>query len=151
MKRLATAVAALVLIAAATPLFADSAASRLESRFKEIFADLLLKVEQAEDPGQKRALLNESLEDLLKVIDRAGKVPFQGREQRQGLAAFRAEVQEKHDELNGAAGFAMVAAADLDEFARYMVQDLEQARMYYVGISSLALILIIILLLIIIL
>ncbi len=151
MKRFAVAVAVLVLIAVATPLFADTAATRLENRFKAYFNNLLLEVERTGDPAQKRALLNESLDRLLLAVDRIQRIPFVKQEQREALARFGLQVQAKHDELNGAAGFSMVASGDLDDFARYMVQDLEQARMYYLGISGLALALIIIILLIIIL
>jgi hypothetical protein len=148
MKRFAVAVAVLALMAVAAPLFAESAATRMESRFKEYFHNLVLEVEQAKDPADKRALLNEGLERLLAAMDRIQRLPFLGRERRDALAGFVAEVQEKHDELNGAAGFTMVANADLDGFAEYMAQDLEQAQTYYLAISGLGIILIIILLII---
>ena len=48
----------------------------------------------------------------------------------------------------GAAGFARVANADLDDFAGYMVQDLEQAARSYVVLSTAAIIIIILLLII---
>ena len=148
MKRFAVIVAVSVLIAVAAPLFAQSAATRMESRFKEYFQNLVLAVGQAKDPADKRALLNEGLERLLTAMDRIQRLPFLGREKREALAGFVAEVQEKHDELNGAAGFATVANADLDDFAVYMAQDLEQARTYYLGLSGLAIVLIVILLII---
>jgi hypothetical protein len=148
MKRFRVAVAVLVLVAIAAPLFADNAQTRLENRLKEYFNNLLLEVKQTKDPAEKRALLNESLERFLTAMDRLQKLPFLNQEQREGLARFDAEVQEKHDELNGAAGFAMVANADLDDFAGYVVQDLEQAARSYILISTAALIIIIIVVLV---
>lgn len=148
MKHFRVAVAVLVLAAIAAPLFADSTQNKWENRIKEYFNDLLLKVEEAKDPEQKRALLNESLERFLTAMDRVQRLPFLNQEQREALARFDAEVQEKHDELNGAAGFAMVANADLDDFAGYMVQDLEQAARSYVVLSTAAIIIIILLLII---
>jgi acyl-coenzyme A synthetase/AMP-(fatty) acid ligase len=141
-------VTVLVLVAIAAPLFADSGTTRLENRFKEYFNNLLVKVEQTKDPAEKRALLNESLERFLTATDQVRKLPFVNQEQREALARFDAVVQEKHDELTGAAGFAMVANADLDDFAHYMVQDLEQAATYYLALSGIAIVLIIVLLII---
>ena len=148
MKHFRVAVAVLVLAAIAAPLFADSTQNKWENRIKEYFNDLLLKVEETKDPAEKRALLNESLERFLTAMDKVQRLPFLNQEQREGLARFGAEVQEKHDELNGAAGFAMVANADLDDFAGYMVQDLEQAMRSYVVLSTAAIIIIIVLLII---
>jgi len=151
MKRFRVPVAVLVLLAIGAPLFADSAQVRLENRLKEYFNDLLLDVRQAADPAEKRALLNENLDRMLAAMDRIQALPLLNAEQRDMLARFRAEVQDKRDELNGAAGFAQVANADLDDFAGYLVQDLEQAARSYVVISTAALIIIVLLLIIIIL
>jgi len=148
MKRFRVAVAVLLLVAIAAPLFADNAQTKWENRLKEYFNDLLLKVEETKDPAEKRALLNESLERFLTAMDRVQRLPFLNQEQREALARFEAEVQEKHDELNGVAGFAMVANADLDDFAGFMVQDLEQAMRSYVVLSTAAIIIIIVLLII---
>jgi len=112
-----------------------------------ILQQLELEVGQTTDPAEKRALLNNGFERFLKAMDRIQRVPFLSQQQRDGLARFDAAVQEKHDELNGAAGFTMVADADLDAFARYAVQDLEQAE--YVVISGVAILLIIIILILI--
>ncbi len=146
MKRLGVAVAVLVLIAVAAPLFAESATTRWENRLKEYFNDLLLKVEQTKDPAEKRALLNESLERFLTAMDRIQGLPLLNQEQREATARFTATVQEKRDELNGAAGFAMVANADLNDFAAYMVQDLEQAAQTYVVLSGVTIIIILLIL-----
>ncbi len=148
MKHFRVAVAVLVLVAIAAPLFADNAQTKWENRLKEYFNDLLLEVEQTKDPAEKRALLNESLERFLTAMDRIQRLPFFNQEQREALARFDAAVQEKHDELNGAAGFAMVANADLDDFAGYMVQDLEQAARSYIVLSTAAIIIIILVLII---
>lgn len=148
MKRFRVVVAVLLLVAIAAPLFADNAQTKWENRLKEYFNDLLLKVEETKDPAEKRALLNESLERFLTAMDRIQRLPFLNQEQREALARFDAEVQEKHDELNGAAGFARVANADLDDFAGFMVQDLEQAMRSYVVLSTAAIIIIIVLLII---
>src|SRR4030042_456037 len=146
MKRFRVAVAVLLLVAIAAPLFADNAQTKWENRLKEYFNDLLLKVEETKDPAEKRALLNESLERFLTAMDRVQRLPFLNQERRGGPARVEGEVHEKHDELNGVAGFAMVANADLDDFAGYMVQDLEQAMRSYVVLSTAAIIIIIVLL-----
>ncbi len=148
MKHFRLAVAVLVLAAIAAPVFADNAQTRLENRIKGYFNDLLLDVQQTKDPVEKRALLNEGLERFLAAMERVQKLPLLNREQRQGVARFNAEVQAKLDELNGTAGFPRVANADLDSFAGYLVQDLEQAARNYVVIPVAAIIIIILLLII---
>ena len=149
MKRFKVAVAVLALVAIASPLFADNAQTRWENHLKEYFNNLLLEVEQTKDLAEKRALLNESLERFLTAMDRIQRLPFLNQEQREALARFDAEVQEKHDELNGAAGFAKVANADLDDFAAYMVQDLEQAAQTYIVLSGVTIIIILLILILI--
>jgi hypothetical protein len=148
MKRFSVTMAVLVLIGIAAPLFADPA-TRLENRLKEYFSNLVLEVGQTTNPSEKRALLNESFDRFLTVMDRIQRLPFLKQESREGLARFNAVVQEKRDELNGSAGFVMVADGDLDNFARYAVQDLEQAEARYFVISGAALLVIILILILI--
>src|SRR4030042_1114443 len=88
MKRFRVAVAVLLLVAIAAPLFADNAQTKWENRLKEYFNDLLLKVEETKDPAEKRALLNESLERFLTAMDRVQRLPFLNQEQREALARF---------------------------------------------------------------
>jgi hypothetical protein len=139
-------VAVMVLVGIAAPLFADPG-TRLENRLKEYFNNLVIEVGQTSDASEKRALLNKGFERFLTTMDRIQRIPFLKQESRAGLARLDAAVQEKRDELNGAAGFAKVADADLDAFAQYAVQDLEQAD--YVVISGAALLLIILILILI--
>jgi hypothetical protein len=150
MKRFGVVV--LVMMAVAVSVFADRGVSRRENRLKEYFNNLVLEVGQTRDPAEKRAVLNESLERFVSRMNRVRKLPFLNREQREALAELGAEVQAKQDELNGAAGFPKVADADLDDFAQYMAQDLEQAAgRTYLVLSGAAIIIILVVLLIIIL
>ena len=140
-------IAVLLLVAVALPLAADTDTTRWENRLKAFYNELVLEVKAAEDPVQKRALLNETLHKTLRAVDRVEALPGLSEHQVQAMDLYRAAVQDKYDELNGLAGFQGVANADLDGFADYMVQDMEQARSTVV-ISGVGLLLIILILII---
>ena len=129
------------------PLAADTDTTRWENRLKDFYNELVLEVKAIEDPAEKRALLNDTLHKTLRAVARVEALPGLSDGQTEAMAHYRATVQEKYDELNGLAGFPSVADADLDGFADYMVQDLEQARSTIVMSGAALLILILIILL----
>ena len=142
-------IAVLLLVAVALPLAADTDTTRWENRLKTLYNDIVLEVKAAEDPAEKRALLNSTLDKTLRAVDRVEALARLSDGQAEAMAQYRAAVQEKHDELNGLDGFPAVADVDLNGFADYMVQDLEQARSTIVmsGAALIILILILIILL----
>ena len=146
-KRRLLWVAMLLLVAVALPLAAESDLVKWQNRLKEYFNGVAMEVKGLEDAAEKRDVLNRALDRLFGALDQMERLPGLTDRQKEAIALFRAEVQEKHDELGGLDGFQAVANADLDAFADYMVQDLEQAQSYFV-ISGLGLLLIILILII---
>ncbi len=114
-----------------------------QKELKDYFNKINQKVKQTDDPAQKRAILNNSFEDLLTAFNRAGQMPLSQKD-RDGINYFKQKVLEKKNELNGVNGYDKVADASLNQFANYSMQQFEQSA-EYVTISVITLVLIIIL------
>ena len=101
------------------------------------------KVKAANDPVQKREILNKSLQTMSKALDRVQGSPLISKDDRAGIALLKSTLQEKQDELAGLNGYERVSDVQLNAFSDYVVQDMEQATQT-VTISLVALLLIII-------
>jgi hypothetical protein len=62
-------------------------------------------------------------------------MPLLSDQDRAQVAGLRGRFQDTYDELNGLNGFDPVSDAELDDFADYILQDLEQARANTVTLS----------------
>ncbi len=113
-----------------------------QKELKDYFNKVNQKVKQTEDPAQKRAILNNSFDDLLKAFNTAGQMPLSQKD-REGINYFENKIRDKKDELNGQNGYDKVADASLNQFANYSMQQFEQST-EYITISVIALVLIII-------
>jgi hypothetical protein len=94
---------------------------------QKYFNDAACKVKATSDPGQKREILNNSLQTMSKAltwVERAGLI---SNDDRAGINHFKTALQEKQDELMGNNGFERVSDAQLNAFADYVVQDMQQA------------------------
>jgi hypothetical protein len=91
------------------------------------FSDTADKVKATADPAQKRELLDNSLQSMSAALARVEKAGLVKKDDRAGVDRFRATLQDKQDELVGVSGFTAVPDADLNAFADYVVQDMEQA------------------------
>ena len=108
------------------------------------FSDAATRVKATENPSEKRAILNESLQTMTRALEMVQGSRTISKDDAVGLELFKATLQEKQDELAGVNGFARVADNQLNTFSDYVVQDMEQAD-EVVTISLVALLLIIIL------
>ena len=135
----------IVLFSLLTVFLAGSAfaGSDTQKELKDYFNKVNQKVKQTDDPAQKRAILNDSFDDLLTAFNRAGQMPLSQKD-REGINYFKQKVLEKKNELNGMNGYDKVADASLNQFANYSMQQFEQSA-EYVTISVITLVLIIIL------
>jgi hypothetical protein len=119
-----------------------------DDQLKEYINEITLKIRQTEDPVEKRAILNEALEKVIGSLDALEHSRYVSRKNREALAELKAGLEKKYDELNGLNGFQRVGDAEMDSFALYVLQDLEQARNYItmsLGIFILILVIILIL------
>lgn len=136
-----------LLFFAANPLLAQETAPDPGERFKQYLNQKVTEVKNTDDPAEKRALLDETLQKMKTAADQVRQMPGIDVKGEEALAAFAADISEKRAQLNGENGYEAVPDADLDRFADYVQQDLEQAQRLVISISTAALVLIIFLLL----
>ncbi|HEY6626973.1 MAG TPA: hypothetical protein VIZ21_08455, partial [Ignavibacteriaceae bacterium] len=92
----------------------------------------------------KREILNEAFNSMNKVLDKVLSSDLISESDYAGIEQYKATLQEKQNELEGINGFERVPDTQLNTFADYVVQDMEQADST-ITISVIALILIILL------
>ncbi len=118
------------------------------SKLKNHINDMVEKVQEADNPDDKRAILNSDLNKLITAVERVESMSAVSAEDKVGLAEFKSSLQDKHDELNGKEDFARVNNNQLNNFANFIQQDFEQAdRVVTLSLTTALLIVIILLLL----
>jgi hypothetical protein len=132
------------LVAAVPPAQADV---NPREKLKRHVRDIVQTVKAAPTPAKKRALLDDKLRGMIRALDRAERMTALPQD-RAGIDALRARLQEKLDELHGQNGYEAVPADQLDTFADYVQQDFEQADTITISLTSALLILILIILLV---
>lgn len=142
-------VLALSAAAISAPLEARTGATALEDRFKSVLNGMVQDVRAAEDAAAKR----EALEEFTGRLDIGlEKILGQGgidEADRATLAALKNRFALYRSELEGKDGLTRVEDGNLDAFAAYIQQDMEQAPVGGgVYISAGALIIILLLLLV---
>jgi len=116
---------------------------------QKYFNDTACKVKATDDPAQKRALLNTSLQTMSEALDRVESSGLISQNDRAGIDRFKSTLQAKQDELTGRNGYERVGDAQLNAFSDYVVQDMEQAAEYItISVVTALLILIILILLV---
>ncbi len=119
------------------------ASGQLQKHFSEVSN----KVKATENAAEKRVILDESLQSMLKALDIVESSPSISKADLAGIDHVRASVREKQDELNGVNGFNSISDAQLNAFSEYVVQDMEQAdQMITISVITLLLILILVVL-----
>ncbi|MFN0157604.1 MAG: hypothetical protein ACKVRP_05970 [Bacteroidota bacterium] len=120
-----------------------------KAELQKYFSNTANKVKAADDPVEKRMILNESLHSMTTALDMIQGSPAISKNDAVGIEHFRTTIQEKHDELTGANGYVRVPDAQLNAFSDYVVQDMEQAaEMITISVVTLLLIIILIVLLV---
>lgn len=135
MLKLKVVCAVLFLIILSQPLLALGDQRVLEDRLKERMNEVVCQVKEMESPVSKRGALNLLLTRMIQVLERVEKMPLLSDQDRAQVAGLRGRFQDTYDELNGLNGFDPVSDAELDGFADYILQDLEQARANTVTLS----------------
>lgn len=147
MKTLYTILSAVLLICAIqTVSFAQSI--DVTETFKKHFNETVQSVQETDSADEKRAILNESFDKMLTVIDRIESRASLSDDEFAALETYKLDLTEKVNELNGLDGFDEIMDEDLDDFSNFSQDFMEQAdRTVTIGITSVLLILIILLLL----
>lgn len=123
---LAFGVALALTTATAGPAHASTDHGLLQARMKVALNEMVTEVKTAESPAAKRAVLDRFLSKIENRSRLAEKLPL-GEEHRTVLTALQNRFAGYAQELNGTENAPGVADGDLDAFAGFMQQDLEQA------------------------
>lgn len=113
-----------------------------QDKIQKYFNDTAAKVKATSDPVQKREVLTKSFESMVNSLNKVQGTPLVSQNDKIEIAKLKTIIAEKQDELAGRNGFERVPDAELNAFASYVVQDMEQAEQM-VHISLVALLLII--------
>jgi len=98
-----------------------------QNLLQNYFSDAAQQVKAVENPVAKRDILNHKLQSMSRASDMVLAAPYLSKNDRDGILRFKALLQAKQDELMGRNGYTKVMDKDLNVFADYIVQDMEQA------------------------
>ncbi|MGE5680251.1 MAG: hypothetical protein ACM34K_05160 [Bacillota bacterium] len=108
-------------------VFAEGEAVKVQNKFKEYFKNTAMKVKQVNDPAEKRAILNNSFDKMQNTLDKVTKLANISEKDFSAISEVKGSIQEKYNELNGLSGYKKVNDSELNNFADYVQQDMEQA------------------------
>lgn len=111
------------------------------------FNNAAIEAKATTDPTQKREILTKSLNKMTKALDVVESMSSVSATDRAGIQRFKATLKEKQDALAGRNGQTRIADERLNDYANYLVQDMEQAdTIVTISLVTLLLIIIIIIL-----
>lgn len=146
MKKIATGL--LLLFFSATFFQVQAQSIDAHDKLKAEINKMVDNVEKADTPDEKRDILNNSLDDLLTTFDKVSSMEQVPKADKEALADFSTSIQQKKDELNGKNGYDRVPDSELNEFAQFVQQDIEQAdRVITISLTTALLVVLILLLL----
>ncbi len=114
---------------------------------KKHINSIVEKVEETKGAADKRMVLNESLADMMTAIDRVSSKKLVSTSDANILDEFKTLLSNRKDELNGANGYMKVADSELNNYANFIQQDVEQANTVLTISATTVLLIILILLL----
>jgi hypothetical protein len=118
-----------------------------QDNLQKYFNDTACKVKATADPSQKRAILNDGLQNMSKALNRVESLRLISKDDRAGIDRFKITLQERQNELAGSNGYDRVHDEQLNAFSDFVVQDMEQAdRTITISLVTLLLIIIIVIL-----
>lgn len=128
--------------------FVQMGVAQDRSEIHKRLAEVTQQVKQIQDPAQKRAVLDQTFQQLSEIVESASKAPVANTTDQAALQLLARNIQEKRNELNGTNGFDRVKDTQLNNFADYSIQDLEQADQWvYISTGTIILIILLVLLL----
>lgn len=148
MKRIMTAGLFVTMLFFAAFNTASAQSDRAVDMFKEHINKVVQKVKVEENPQEKRELLNASFDKLLNSFNRVENIKVLSKADQSALNNLKRNITEKQNELNGLNGYKRVQNNQLNNFANFVQQDLEQAdSTVTISVTVLLLIIIILILL----
>src|SRR5690554_6647922 len=102
-------------------------ATAQQDKIKDYINDVVQNVENLNDADEKRVLLNESFDKLITVFEKVENMNRFSDEERFGISELKKAMADRKNELNGENGFTQVPNNQLNNFANFVQQDIEQA------------------------
>jgi len=128
-------------------VMACAGTARGQDKLQNYFSEVACKVKSTDDPAQKREILDASFEKMSKALDAVQNSPLVPDDDKAGIDQVKALLKDKQEELAGVNGYERVPDLQLNAFADYVVQDMEQAsQSVTISIVTLLLIIIIVIL-----
>jgi len=128
-------------------LFAGTGYGQGKDGIKNYFNDAALRVKAASSPQEKREILSTSLSAMSRSLFAVQRSPLISESDRKAVIRFESSIHEKQNELSGAEGYTRVPDEQLNAYADYTVQDVEQAEAITISLLTLILIVILVVLL----
>jgi regulator of sirC expression with transglutaminase-like and TPR domain len=123
-------------------LVQTSRADELKQELQEYINEIITEVRETKDPEEKREILNDLFENLKKSFEVAKNSPYVPEEDHRGIDILADKINERSNELNGLNGLEKVPDGQLNDFAYFTLQDIEQADTIVISLSTLLLIII---------
>ena len=148
MKKLAFLAAPLLLLAliAAPSAHAESPSVQLEKHLKASYNNMVQDVRNADDPAEKREIIAAFLTRVDRGLGLVEKFVPASKPTHLQAADMRAKLQGYLADLNSMDVQGPAAAGNLNNFASFLQQDIEQADGIYLSVGAIIIILLIILL-----
>ena len=128
----------LLIFALVAVFVAKANSGSLDERFKATVNTAIHNVQQTEDPVAKRKMLGDFLTRMNQGLGMAKDAVSE--KDRQALNVLQLKIQADYAELNGN-GMMKVPDGELNHFASYVQQDVEQASGVYISVVGLIIIL----------
>ncbi len=106
------------------------------------------KVKTATNPVEKRAIMEHSFRTISEAVQTVKGSPLVSEHDAAVIDRFQSSIQDKQNELAGTNGFVRVSDDQLNAFADYTLQDLEQAEMISISLVTLLLIILLVVLIV---
>lgn len=130
-------------------VLALSANAEGKDKIRNYFNNTAIEVKAAENPVEKRVILDRSFERMTLALEMVQQSPMISADDLNGIDRIKSTIREKQRELAGTDGYVRVPDVQLNLFADYVVQDMEQAdQMISISLVTLLLIILIIILLV---
>ncbi|MCU7494539.1 MAG: hypothetical protein HF314_01345 [Ignavibacteria bacterium] len=121
----------------------------VQNKIKQYFNNMSVKVKEASSAEEKRDIMNKSFEKFNEAMTRIINMRGIPSSDQKALNALKSSVTDKFNELNGLTGYTAVQDKDLNNFADYVKQDMEQADQWVtISVTTLLLVVILVLLLV---
>jgi hypothetical protein len=120
-----------------------SKADDLKKELQKYINEIVTEVKEAETPEEKREILDNLFEDLQESFEAAKNSPYVPIDDYEGINILQSKITERSKELNGLEGYQKVPDNQLNEFAVFTLQDIEQAdEIITISLTTLLLIII---------